>query len=142
LAAAALAAASAGCMGAAAVLPPAREVFQLETWTNVPQGHDEARAKVGEVLHLPLGPAADLPPLVYLRVEINGKPVEFPEFHTSLKSAAYVFRARQPGHYRVEVHRDFGLGKPRADSSAARDDAPKDTSSSWPPRVWEVIISG
>jgi hypothetical protein len=147
LAAATLAGASAGCIDAT-VLPPARDIFQLETWTTVPPDRDEVRAKVGEVLHLPLGSPTDTPALVYLRVEINRKLVDYPEFHSTAKTVSYVFRARQPGRYRVEVHRDFAIRDPAGAADKPSSDAPpkpepgKDDRPSWPPRAWEVIVSG
>jgi hypothetical protein len=144
LAAAALAGASAGCLDPTAVLPPAREILRLETWTTVPAGKDEVRAKVGDVLHLPLGAPADTPALVYLRVEINRKLVDYPEFHTAGKTVSYVFRAQAPGRYHVEVHRDFALGTSTSTPSdpATKPEAKKDDHPSWPPRAWDVIIGG
>jgi hypothetical protein len=138
----------AGCTDATALLVPPRDVFQLETWKTVPEGQQELHGRVGAVFHLPLGPAADLPALVWLRVSVNDKPVECPEFYRSAHTTCYVFRGERAGHYRVEVHRDFALrdesdakktSTPEAGKSEAAS-ARKETSS-WPPRSWEITIS-
>jgi hypothetical protein len=148
IAGAALAGLLAGCMDTTLFLVPAQDVFKLETWKTVPEGQQEVRGRVGAVFHLPLGPATDIPALVWLRVSINDKPVECPEFHTSSKTTCYVFRGARAGHYRVEIHRDFVI---RDDSTAKKtatpepdksDTAPaRKNASSWPARTWDITIS-
>jgi hypothetical protein len=138
----------AGCMDATALLVPARDVLRLETWKTVPEGQQEVAGKVGAVFHLPLGPATDIPALVWLRVSVNDKPVEGPEFYTSSKTTCYVFRAQHAGHYRVEVHRDFVLkDQDKSKKPAANEPDKSETASahkeasSWATRTWDITIA-
>jgi hypothetical protein len=86
-------------------LPPA--VFKLDTWTDVPDGQAEVEAKVGDVLHLPLGAGADCPPLSSLKARVNDRAQDQPEFYTGGKVPCYVFRAAKAGRYRVEIGHDL-----------------------------------
>jgi hypothetical protein len=102
---AALAGQTSGCTGFAFVLQPPPKFLELETWTDVPEGQVDCKAKVGEVLHLPLGPAMEYPGL-YCKVRINGKAPEVPFFSISSRTTSYVFSAQQAGTYRVEIKGD------------------------------------
>jgi hypothetical protein len=144
LAAAALAGLAGGCTEAAALLPAPAEVFRLETWTTVPEGPEEVKGSVGDVLHLPLPPDTERTSLVWLTVSVNGRPVAVPEFETSANRICYVFRARQAGRYRVEVRREFAR---QPDLTGGVTPAPslapmRSEDASWPARVWNITISG
>ena len=104
LAAAALAGWLAGCTEFAFVLRPPPQFIGVATWTQVPEGQDEVQAKVGDVLHLPLGPTwggrGGLP-FVY-QVTVDGEAPEHPIYCTSSDKTCYVFDAVQAGEYQVE----------------------------------------
>ncbi len=102
LALAVLVATSVGCTGWAFVLnPPTGHLIDLETWTDVPDMQENVKAKVGDVLHLPLGPKTPGGPSA-CPVTVNGASREMPEYSVSLKTISYIFRAEQAGEFRVE----------------------------------------
>jgi hypothetical protein len=137
---------AAGCLDMAALLPPARDVFRLETWHTVPEGQQEVSCRPGAELHLPLGPATDRPELVWLRVSINSLPVDSPEFHTSSKYITYVFRAQKPGQYHVEVLREQikreenPAAGPPTGVPAPGLPLPRRADASWQPRAWNIQV--
>jgi len=97
-----------GCSEMAFVLRPPPQFIGVETWTNVPPDQTTVTARVGDVLHLPLGPAtggADHWQQILFDLTVNGEPAPDPQYLVTLSSVRYVFRADQPGTYRVEVHR-------------------------------------
>jgi hypothetical protein len=106
---------AAGCTGFAFVLQPPPKFIELETWTDVPQRQKEVKAKVGEVLHLPVGPASEHLRPSLLMVSINGKAPECPEFYQSSKTDSYVFRAEKAGVYNVEVGPALVTGEGESD---------------------------
>lgn len=102
LALAVLVATSVGCTGWAFVLnPPSGRLIDLAMWTDVPETQDNVKAKVGDVLHLPLGPKSPGGPTA-CTVTVNGTSPERPEYSVSLKTVSYIFRAEQAGEFRVE----------------------------------------
>ena len=125
LAAAVLAGLLPGCAGWAFVLQPPPQFIGVETWTDVPEGQEAVTAKVGEVLHLPLGPAtggSDNRMPVLFDVTVNGEAPKKPLYLVSLAAVTYAFRAERPGRYRVEARR----------SLAGNDEAPL---------VWDITVS-
>jgi hypothetical protein len=146
--AAALAGLSAGCTEAVSALMPPAEWIKLDTWTTVPDGQRDVRGRVGDVFHLPLGPAMDRSLLGWLKVSINTRPQECPEFHTASEGTSYVFRAQRAGVYHLEVRRETVRRDDSAEPGAAAPEPPapgtpppRRDDPSWPPRVWDVTIS-
>jgi hypothetical protein len=125
LAAAVLAGLLPGCAGWAFVLQPPPQFLGVETWTDVPEGQGAVAAKVGDVLHLPLGPATGGPdhrlPVLF-DVTVNGEAPKKPAYLVSLAAVTYAFRAERPGRYRVEVRRTL----------AGDDEAPL---------AWDITVS-
>jgi hypothetical protein len=132
-----------GCLEPATLLPAPTEILKLETWKTLPDGQQIVEGKVSDVFHLPLGPASDRSQLVWLKVMINGKTVESPEYYTSSKVMCYVFRARQAGKYHVEVHREFVKRDETAlpGTPLVATPPPRTEDASWPARVWEITIA-
>jgi hypothetical protein len=148
-----LAGVAAGCSSQelAALLP--RQIFSLNTWTRVPEGQYDVQAKVGEVLYLPLGPGTDRSQLGWMKVSVNRKPVDPPDFDIGEEASSYIFRAEQPGEYQVEIRREVvrrtdgdeadADGKPKSltdpvgpDTTFTRSADPK-----WPPRIWYIKVT-
>jgi hypothetical protein len=102
-----------GCTGFDFVLRPPPQFIELETWTDVPEGQQTFTARVGDVLHLPVGRSPTdhefLPP--FTKVTVNGQDPEIPSFWQSSKVVCYVFRAEKPGQYRVECSSLFDLNR-------------------------------
>lgn len=148
----ALAGVVAGCSDMAALMSPA-QLFSLNTWTDVPAGQYEVRARVGEVLHLPLGPGTDRSQLGWMKVAVNWKPVGQPDFAPGDEVSSYVFRADKPGEYRVEVRREIVRRKDPDEPESEEDsksltDAPgpgtvftRNADPKWPPRVWKITVT-
>jgi hypothetical protein len=108
LAAAALVGLLPGCAEWAFVFRPPPQFIGVESWTTVPAGREDVTARVGDVLHLPLGPAtggADHWQPIYFDVTVNGEAPKDPSYLVALSAVTYVFRAERPGQYRVEVRR-------------------------------------
>ncbi len=139
--AAALAGLAVGCTDEWAALKPPPELIKLDTWTNVPEGQYEVHGRVGDVFHLPLGPAMDQTGLGWLRVIVNNQPQGCPEFDTSAKAAAYVFRADRPGQYHVEIRREIVRQIDPTEHPEAEPEPPRRLDSSWPPRTWTITIA-
>ncbi len=101
--------------------PPFVDVHR---WIEVPEGQEVVAAKVGDVLHLPLGPAtADgtfVPPGP--RVTVNGEAPLDPKYFVSDKGSSFVFQAKQVGQFTVEMQGPFGT-------------------ESTTPRKWRIIVS-
>jgi hypothetical protein len=99
---AALVGTAVGCTNWAFVLHPrSGNIIEVATWTDVPVDQAKVTAKVGQVLHLPLGPAAaDGQPACLVR--INDEAPEVPEFCSSARTISYIFRAERPGQFHVE----------------------------------------
>lgn len=91
-----------GCTEWAFTLRPSWQFVELDMWTEVPEGQETITAKVGDILHLTLGPArvGDEPPPC--TVTVNGKTADAAAFFSTSKSTSFVFRAEQAGEYRVE----------------------------------------
>jgi hypothetical protein len=93
-----------GCTNFAFVYRPPPQFVGVTTWTEVPEGQEKVQAKVGDVLHLPLGPTwsgRDGVPLVYT-VTVNGDAPLHPIYCTTATKTHYVFDAAQAGQYQVE----------------------------------------
>ena len=91
-----------GCTSWAFVLnPPSGHLVDVETWTDVPEDQQKVQARVGEALHLPVGPTIPEGP-VACQVNINGQKLTQPEYSVSMLTISYIFRAEQPGEYHVE----------------------------------------
>jgi hypothetical protein len=139
--AAALAGLAAGCTEEWSALKPPSELIKLDTWTNVPEDQHDVRGRVGDVLHLSLGKGMDRSQLGWLRVIVNTKGQECPEFDTSAEPICYVFRAAQPGQYRLEVRREIVAQTNPDDNPEAEPEPPRRLDRSWPPRVWNITIT-
>ncbi len=103
VAVAVLAGLAAGCTEFAFVRRPFPQMIGYETWRDVPEDLEVVRAKVGDVLHLPLGPMrdhGDLP--IPYTVSINGKAPGDPVLFDSGNKTSYVFFADKPGKFDVE----------------------------------------
>jgi hypothetical protein len=103
---AALAGLVAGCTEFAFVLRPPPQFVGVTTWTEVPEGQQDVKAKVGDVLHLPLGPtwgARGGLPFLYT-VTVNDEAPQHPVYCTSAARTSFVFDARKAGEYQVESH--------------------------------------
>jgi hypothetical protein len=100
---AALAGLAAGCTEFAFVLRPPPQFVGVATWTVVPEDQQDVRAKVGDVLHLPLGSAWGTQPTLYA-VTVNGEAPHKPVYCNSLTTNSFVFEAREAGEYEVECH--------------------------------------
>jgi hypothetical protein len=116
---AAVAGLAAGCTGFAFVLRPPPRFVGVATWTEVPEGQQTVPAKVGDVLHLPLGPSWGGPPTLYA-VTVNGEAPLHPTYCSSLARTSFVFDALKAGEYEVEC---------------------RDWLSDHSPRVWHVTVS-
>jgi hypothetical protein len=132
----------AGCLDPAQLLPGPAEIFALETWKRVPDDQTDIVGHVGDVLHLPLGPASDRQELVWLRVSVNDKPQDVPEYHVSTTGSYYVFRATHAGRYYVEVcretyKRDY-VAPPGTPEGTL---PPRLRDSTWPRRSWQITIN-
>jgi hypothetical protein len=94
----------AGCTEFAFVLRPPPLFIGVATWTQVPEDQEEVQARVGDVLHLPLGPTwggrGGLPFLY--SVTIDGEAPPHPIYCTAADRTCYVFDAVQAGEYQVE----------------------------------------
>jgi hypothetical protein len=102
---------AAGCTEFAFVLRPPPQCIGVDVWTNVPEGQENVRARIGEVLHLPLGPSTHLDGLPTLYgVSINDVAVDKPECLSSSKTTTYIFRCFKPGDFHVEG-RDLTTGR-------------------------------
>jgi hypothetical protein len=129
------------------------ELFKLHTWTEVPAGQSEVKAKVGDVLRLPLGPGSAQSQLGWMRVTVNWKPVEHPDYVPGEETSSLDFHAQKPGVFRVEVRRAvvprIGVQDPDAaeDEKSSQDQPAAETPSSpnadpiWTPRVWMITVS-
>ncbi len=152
LAAVVLAGVAAGCSSQELAALP-RQVFSLNTWTAVPEGQYDVQARVGEVLHLPLGPGTGWSELGWMKVSVNSKPVNPPDWAGGDEASSYIFRAEQPGQYRVEIRREVVrrndgdeadadgepkslLDPPGPETTFTRGPDPK-----WPPRVWNITVA-
>jgi hypothetical protein len=101
----------AGCTGFAFVLAPPPQFVGVETWTEVPADQKEVPARVGDRLHLPLGPTLGARgglPFLY-SVTVNDKTAEDETYCEWAAQTWYVFKAVRAGEYRVES--DAGLGE-------------------------------
>jgi hypothetical protein len=116
---AALAGLAAGCTDFAFVVRPPPQFVGVATWTVVPEGQREVRARVGEVLHLPIGPAQSRRPTLYA-VTVNGEAPRHPVYCNSLTATSFVFDTREAGQYEVEC---------------------RDHLSDNPPRVWYITVA-
>lgn len=153
LAAVALAGVVAGCSEKVSWLMPASQLFSLNTWTTVPEGQYDVRARVGDVLHLPLGPGTGRSQVCWLKVRVNWKPVDPPEMESGEETSSYVFRAQQPGQYRVDVRREVVRRKDGDDAEPDEDpkgllDPPgpsttftRSADPKWTPRVWNITVT-
>jgi hypothetical protein len=142
LAVAGSAALVAGCLGSGHFWPGPSDIFALDTWTTIPDGQTELVGHVGDIFHLPLGRSADSSGLVWLRVTVNGKPLDVPEYHTSTTGTYYVFRAKEAGRYQVQVaretyKRDYVAPPGTPDGTPP----PRLQDSSWAPRSWQITIT-
>jgi hypothetical protein len=91
----------------------------VRTWTTVPEGQQDVQAKVGDELHLPLGPSWGGPRTLY-EVTVNGEAPKKPLYCLSLARTSFVFEAKEAGEYEVEC---------------------RDGLSDNPPRVWHVTVA-
>jgi hypothetical protein len=101
----------AGCTGFAFVVALPPQFVGVETWTEVPADQEKVQAKVGDRLHLPLGPTLGARgglPFLYT-VTVNDKTPEDATYYEWAAKTWYVFKAVQAGEYRVES--DGGLGE-------------------------------
>jgi hypothetical protein len=98
---AALAGLAAGCTEFAFVARPPPQFVGVAMWTAVPEGQRDVRAKVGDVLHLPLGSAWDTRRTLYA-VTVNGETPHNPVYCNSLTTNSFVYEARAAGEYEVE----------------------------------------
>ncbi len=142
-----------GCSENMSALMPPSQVFSLDTWSRVPEGQREVRAKVGDVLYLPLGTGTDRSQLGWMKVSVNWKPVDVPEWDAGEETSSYVFRAQQPGEYRVEIRREVVRRKDGDDANPDEDpkgllDPPgpsttytRNADPKWPPRVWTITVT-
>jgi hypothetical protein len=98
--------------------------LNVHRWIEVPEGQEVVAAKVGDVLHLPLGPTtADgkfVPPGP--RVTVNGETPLAPAFFISDKTSSFVFKAEKAGQFSVETR---GLFDTESNS----------------PRKWRIIVT-
>jgi hypothetical protein len=116
---AALVGLSAGCTEFAFVLRPPPQCVGVATWVTVPEGQQEVRAKVGDVLHLPLGSCWGSKQTMYA-VTVNGETPQHPVYCMSVTTNAFVFDAREAGAYEVES---------------------RDRLSDAAPRVWHITVT-
>jgi hypothetical protein len=101
-----------GCTEFAFVLRPPPQFVGVATWATVPEGQQAVQAKVGDVLHLPLGPSWGGPPTLYA-VTVNGEAPKHPAYCSSLARTSFVFDAREAGEYEVECRDWLGDHPPR-----------------------------
>jgi hypothetical protein len=155
-AAVALAGLVSGCSEMMTALTPPPEVFKVDTPTSVPVGQSDVQAKVGDVLRLPLGPGTNTAQLGWMKVTINAKPQEYPEFEAGEEASSLVFRAQQPGQYRVEVHREVVRRIDGVDAESSEESSKEEKSLTdpigpdttftlnadpkWTPRVWNITV--
>jgi hypothetical protein len=100
-----------GCTNFAFVLLPPPQFVGVETWTEVPADQEKVQARVGDRLHLPLGPTLGGRgglPFLYT-VTVNDQTPKNPTYCEWAAKTWYVFKAVQAGEYRIES--DGGLGE-------------------------------
>jgi hypothetical protein len=97
----ALAGLAAGCTDFAFVLRPPPQLVGVATWTVVPEGQQDVQARVGDVLHLPIGSPWVNKQTLYV-VTVNGEKPRDPVYCTSLTATSFVFNATEAGEYEVE----------------------------------------
>jgi len=141
LAAAVLTGLAAGCTEEWSALKPPAELIKLDTWTTVPEGQHDIRGRVGDVFHLPLGTAVDRAQLGWLKALVNAKAQGCPEFDASSDVPSYVFRAEQPGQYRLDIRREIVARNDPDEHPEAEPEPPRRMDPSWPPRVWNITIT-
>jgi hypothetical protein len=147
LIAAALAGLAAGCTEEWNTLKPSLNslkpppgLIKLDTWTTVPEGQRDIQGRVGDVFHLSLGKAMDRTQLGWLRVVVNSRVQENPEFDGD-EPSSYVFRAERAGHYRLEIRREVAGKNDQEEHPEAEPEPPRKVDSTWPPRFWNITIT-